>query len=352
MTARDDAIRVMDIYAEAVAGARVAGVQADLDEAEAVIVQRDATIQHLDEEMVFLTDEVARLQAELDTYRPRLRVGAAAAQPLAGGKADYTFAVWQRLNERAGGLMTARRSFPAPGKQTVDAIAQAHDAALVAFVSNKTPVAASDIAATANAMTAADRFTVNHEFEDDGRSAEFKALYLPVFDKFVAANPKARMGPVANGFAYRHPQGGVGLAKNNTGPLEPVSAWDPGPGKRDFAALDIYPPKPAVGGLLKDNPAFVQWYAYWSKQKGDDGKLLPLILAEYGQLAVAPGTSPTAEQNQRKADLIRQDMAWLRAECPNIVEVYYYDAVGPNGDWRLTGPALDAWTEVAEAGRR
>jgi hypothetical protein len=246
------------------------------------------------------------------------------------------------------GPLTIRRSFDPRLPSSFAASAAAEDAGggVRSFVSWKPPdgdfagAARGDyddqVVAWARSVPRAGVYaTAFHEPENDMTAEQFVAMQRHLYSVVKAANPTIKWGPVY--MAYWWDPGKPDHYVGNP------AAWWPGDRYADFAGLDWYgaDPKPMT---RSDN------FRHWYRTMRSTGK--PLLITEYGQYAVRPGERPDPALQQRRAEAIRADAAWIRGH-PRIRMWMYWHDFGPRGDWRLTDEASqEAWRDVAAAGCR
>jgi hypothetical protein len=284
--------------------------------------------------------------AAVDTAAACLAVGAhvdddAGGHP--GGELDSF-----RAADELFGPLTVRRTFDPvlPADFRRSAAAADPEAGLVSFVSWKPPdgdIAGAirgdyDERVTAWARSAPSTgvwATAYHEPENDMTADQFVALHRRLHRVVKEANPGIRWGPV-----YMAHWWDPGATEHYVG--DPASWW-PGDDRADFSGVDWYGADPEP---MTTNPEFLHWYEHMRST----GK--PLVVAEYGQYVVAPGSPSDPALERRRAEAIRADAAWLETHPEFRMWLYWHD-LGHGGDWRLTDEAsMRAWRDVAASGCR
>ncbi|MDQ3055874.1 MAG: hypothetical protein M3R66_19275 [Actinomycetota bacterium] len=274
-----------------------------------------------------------------------LAVGATVNSPVSDGRVTATLADFQHAAAELGPL-TVRRSFDPtlPAQFATSSAGADPSAGLRSFVSWKPPggdfrgAAAGryDEAVRAWAMSVPRTgvyATAFHEPENDMTASEFVALQRHLYTTVKQANPTIQWGPVYMAYWW-HP----GQEAHYVG--DPW-AWWPGDEYADFSALDWYSLLPSP---MTQSPSFLNWYSVMVTT----GK--PLLVTEYGQYVLRPGAKPDPALQTRRADAIRADAQWI-ADHEDIRMWLYWQAVGPQGNWRMEDQAsLDAWREVAVSG--
>jgi len=246
------------------------------------------------------------------------------------------------------GPLTMRRSFEPVLPPSFASSSAAGDAAagLRSFVSWKPPkgdyrgaaAGAYDSQMTAWASSAPHTgvfATVFHEPENNMRAADFVALQRHVYTVVKRANPSIQFGPVYMAYWWdpREPSHYVG---------DP-SAWWPGEGYADFAALDWYGPDPEP---MTTSRSFTNWYHVMAP------KGLPLLIPEYGQYLQPAGQPRDHAKEHARARAIRQDAVWLLAH-PQFVAWIYWNSGDAAGSWRMHDHESQlAWRSVAVRGCR
>jgi beta-mannanase len=177
--------------------------------------------------------------------------------------------------------------------------------------------------------------TAFHEPENDMTGPEFVAFQRHVYRVVKDANPTIRWGPVYMAYWWD--------------PAEPdhyvgdPAAWWPGEEYADFVGIDWYGADPEP---MTASPSFGHWYDVMAPTG------LPVIIAEYGQAVVRPGTVAQPEREAARARAIRQDAAWIEAH-PQVSGWLYWHGPGPRGQWRLTDEeSRRAWRDVAASADR
>jgi len=276
-----------------------------------------------------------------------LWVGAAANRPTASG-VDASLAVFDDANAAVGPLRYRRCFNPTlPATHQTSCARDDWSHGYRSFVSWKPPQL--DFAGTA--AGAYDKqieawatsvpthiglyATVWHEPENDLTGAQYVAMYQRVFAVVKAANPSISFGPVYMSYWWRE-------GSSHYAPGGP-NAWWVWSRYADFVAVDTYSPNPTP---LRDDPDFQGWLRFVNAKAPDR----PLIVAEYGQYVVKPGTSPDPAKLARRARVIEADETYLRSM--RFTMWLYWDGVGAQGDWRLMDSVSQAaWREVASNGR-
>jgi hypothetical protein len=93
---------------------------------------------------------------------------------------------------------------------------------------------------------------------------------------------------------------------------------------------------------MSTSASFTTWYRAMTSTG------VPLLITEYGQGTAGGGSS----RDLARARAIGKDAAWI-ATHPRIRMWLYWQAAGPQGDWRLRDPVSQAaWRAVAESGCR
>jgi hypothetical protein len=247
---------------------------------------------------------------------------------------------------RALGPLTVRRSFDSdlPRSFRASAAAADEEAGLRSFVSWKPPrrdhrgAAAGrydrEITVWAESVPRTGVYATSfHEPEDDMSAADFVAFQRHVYTVVKAANPTIQWGPVYMAYWWDPRETGHFVGD--------PTAWWPGDGYADFAAVDWYAPDPRP---MTTSRSFRLWY----RSMAPTG--LPLLIAEYGQYALTDGERRVPAKEQLRAAAIRADAAWID-DHPRIAMWLYWQGVGVTGDWRLRDePSRRAWREVAAAG--
>ncbi|MCW2636007.1 MAG: hypothetical protein JWQ99_2374, partial [Blastococcus sp.] len=231
---------------------------------------------------------------------------------------------------RSLGPLTVRRSFDSGLPRTFAASAAAGDeaAGLNSFVSWKPPrgdhrgAAAGrydkQITTWAESVPRTGIYATSfHEPENNMSAREFVAFQRHVYTVVKAANPTIRWGPVYMAYWWDPQETGHFIGNPED--------WWPGDGYADFAALDWYSADPEP---MTTSGSFRFWYQTMVPTG------LPLLITEYGQYAVGPGERRVPEKETRRAEVIREDAAWI-ADHPRISMWLYWQGVGEQGDWRL-----------------
>jgi len=176
--------------------------------------------------------------------------------------------------------------------------------------------------------------TVWHEPENDMVGSTYAAMFNHVYAVVKAANPTITFGVVHMTYwwdpASTHyaPGGAASWVVKQT----------------DFVAADDYRAKPQ---LMSTDP---QWLG-WLKFANTYYPTKPLVISEWGDYAVKPGTTPDPTQQAIRARDIPQDEAYLLGMHRFTMWLAWY-ATGAQGDWRETDTASrDAWRLVASHGR-
>lgn len=243
------------------------------------------------------------------------------------------------------GPLTYRRSFDPSLPETFQKSAAKDDAkyGYKSFVSWKPP--SGDYVGAANGKydTAIIRWaksvpntgvyaTAFHEPENDMTAAQFVALQQHLYTVVKTANPTIQWGPVYMAYWW---------AKGTSHYIGDPNAWWPGDNYADFSAIDNYnqnEPTP-----LSQDKEFMSWYSFMK------AKPVPLVIAEYGQYVVKGAENATFEAERAK--VIAEDAQWIKAQGRFSLWMYW-DALGPEGDWRLNDKASqNAWKSVASANR-
>ncbi|MDQ6936694.1 MAG: hypothetical protein M3140_03130 [Actinomycetota bacterium] len=121
-----------------------------------------------------------------------------------------------------------------------------------------------------------------------------------------------------------------------------ASAWMVGAAYEDFVAVDTYA---AVPLALSARPKFMGWYNPMLTQG------VPMLITEYGQYVVKPGTVPSATSQAQRAKAIAGDAAGISSQ-DKIKMWLHWGGTGAQGDWSLTDAASQkAWRNIAATSR-
>lgn len=176
-------------------------------------------------------------------------------------------------------------------------------------------------------------FIRRHEPEAKMRSAQYVAEQKHIYTVMKNANPDLKIIESALAYAYRN-AAGVGAAGINTGPLEPIEAWDVGDDYRDAPGIDVYS---ADGVPLNAYSNFRNWFDYHvktSKQK--------FMIVEYGQVAIPVGGSMTPALDDKRSSTIALDANFIATNDLFGMWLHWLGK-GDQGMWGDDGPkALEA----------
>lgn len=210
-------------------------------------------------------------------------------------------------------------SWKPPGGDFVGAAAGKYDTAVTAWAKT---VPATGVYATAY-----------HEPENDMTGPQFVAMQRHLYTVVKRANPTIHWGPVYMSYWWQPTRlAGKGGAQ----------AWWVGSGYADFTAVDTYS---ATVLALNVDPEFMSWYNFMLD------KSVPMLIAEYGQYVVKPGTVANPTMQAKRAQVIATDAAWIKSQG-RIKMWLYWDGTGAQGNWSLTDAASQkAWRNIAVTGR-
>ncbi|MGB9377750.1 MAG: DNRLRE domain-containing protein [Mycobacteriales bacterium] len=177
--------------------------------------------------------------------------------------------------------------------------------------------------------------TTFHEPENDMTAAQFVAMQRHLYTVVKTANSTIQWGPVYMSYWWQ---------PSRLNSIGGAAAWWVGSDRADFTAVDNYS-TPTPIQLSKD-PQFMSWYNSMITK----GK--PMLITEYGQYSIRPGSAPSPSMQALRAQTIAADASWIKSQG-RISMWLYWNGTGAQGDWSLTDAASrQAWKNVAAAGRQ